>query len=396
MSTLMHRNEDDPNTPLYYAPRWLRERPVDLQSLENSLIREKPLGQETKQETTEAPLAPEAAEPAQKLHENSEMFEAAVRQALREALEPEVMPPPPVPRKKRKQGTVFGMLARWTAVAAITAVAATVVFVPFGEEAATPPKGRLDVKNSVGSINEMLDLGVRVSARTRGAIVVVKVLPPGAKLTAGIRMVSGEWRIPLDELAGVSVIPPADFRGQVNLNIKLHAADGSSVNSGSVRLAWTAADTIPTKIASLASPAIKVSTIPVRNSLSESAPSVELPRLQAEPAKPMVEPARQPVEPVRATIEPQRQPGEAVRQIDPAELAGLVKRAEDLLASGDILPARLLLMRAAEARHARAAHLLATTYDPAQLKRFGEHGAASDMALAQNWYQKAKDWGQAG
>jgi TPR repeat protein len=83
-----------------------------------------------------------------------------------------------------------------------------------------------------------------------------------------------------------------------------------------------------------------------------------------------------------------------VRNLDPQEIAGLIKRGQDLLASGDILSARLLLQRAAEARAARAALLLATTYDPNLLKQLGADGPLADIAQARNWYQKAREWGE--
>lgn len=83
-----------------------------------------------------------------------------------------------------------------------------------------------------------------------------------------------------------------------------------------------------------------------------------------------------------------------MRNLDPQEIAGLIKRGQDLLASGDILSARLLLQRAAEARAARGALLLATTYDPNLLKQLGADGPLADIAQARNWYQKAREWGE--
>src|SRR6185312_16725957 len=81
------------------------------------------------------------------------------------------------------------------------------------------------------------------------------------------------------------------------------------------------------------------------------------------------------------------------RQIDPKELAALIKRGEELTSGGDIPAARLLLQRAAEARDARAAFDLAATYDPNIIKQFGNNGARPDPALAKTWYQRARDWG---
>ncbi|HEX5507141.1 MAG TPA: hypothetical protein VFX37_01425 [Pseudolabrys sp.] len=84
---------------------------------------------------------------------------------------------------------------------------------------------------------------------------------------------------------------------------------------------------------------------------------------------------------------------EAPRQIQPDVLAAMMSRAEQLLSSGDVPAARLLLQRAAEAHNARAAFELAATYDPTVMKTVGNIGPRPDIALARSWYQKARDWG---
>jgi TPR repeat protein len=81
--------------------------------------------------------------------------------------------------------------------------------------------------------------------------------------------------------------------------------------------------------------------------------------------------------------------------LDPREIQAFVRRGQDLLSSGDVLSARLLLQRGAEARDGRAALLLGTTYDPASLKQLGASGLA-DIAQARSWYQKAREWGEPG
>ena len=83
----------------------------------------------------------------------------------------------------------------------------------------------------------------------------------------------------------------------------------------------------------------------------------------------------------------------AVRQLDAKEVATLTRRAEELLANGDLAPARLLLQRVAETKNARAAFQLATTYDPVAMKNFGNITVAADPKLALYWYQRARDWG---
>src|ERR1700730_3304512 len=86
-------------------------------------------------------------------------------------------------------------------------------------------------------------------------------------------------------------------------------------------------------------------------------------------------------------------PADAVHHLDPNEIASSLKRADDLIASGDIAAARLVLRRAAEAEDARAAMTLAETYDPAVLEKLGVHGVVPDPAMARSWYEKAKQFG---
>jgi hypothetical protein len=83
-----------------------------------------------------------------------------------------------------------------------------------------------------------------------------------------------------------------------------------------------------------------------------------------------------------------------VRNLDPREVAALVRRGQDLLAAGDVQSARLLLLRSAEARDARAALLVGTTYDPVLLRQIGADGPMADAAQARMWYQRAKEWGE--
>jgi hypothetical protein len=88
-------------------------------------------------------------------------------------------------------------------------------------------------------------------------------------------------------------------------------------------------------------------------------------------------------------------PGDAIHRLDPNEIASSLKRADDLIASGDLAAARLVLRRAANAGDARAAMTLAGTYDPAILEKLGVHGFVPDVAMARAWYEKAKKFGSA-
>jgi len=73
----------------------------------------------------------------------------------------------------------------------------------------------------------------------------------------------------------------------------------------------------------------------------------------------------------------------------------LLRRADALIASGDVAAARLVLRRAADAGDAGAAMALAGTYDPANLAKLGVHGIVPDLAMARSWYEKARTFGSA-
>jgi hypothetical protein len=91
-------------------------------------------------------------------------------------------------------------------------------------------------------------------------------------------------------------------------------------------------------------------------------------------------------------------PEDAVRHLhhlDPDVIASLLKRADALIASGDVAAARLVLLRAADAGDARAAMTLAGTYDPAILEKLDVHGIVPNVVMARNWYEKAKKLGSA-
>ena len=61
--------------------------------------------------------------------------------------------------------------------------------------------------------------------------------------------------------------------------------------------------------------------------------------------------------------------------------------------SGDIAAARVLLLRAAEARDPKAVLALAETFDPIILERVRAYGVFPDVPSARRWYEKAKEFG---
>jgi len=128
------------------------------------------------------------------------------------------------------------------------------------------------------------------------------------------------------------------------------------------------------------------------------------PAVQAEPAPATVtsSPPLQPsqVASVQAGTAPgpgpqshSAQRGSAARHLDAEEIAALINRGTDSLKSGDLVSARLLLRRAAEAGSASAALMLGTTFDPLVIQQLGAIGVVPDVAQARQWYEKAAGLG---
>lgn len=79
--------------------------------------------------------------------------------------------------------------------------------------------------------------------------------------------------------------------------------------------------------------------------------------------------------------------------LDPDEIATLVKRGKSFMTDGDVVAARLLLQRAAEAGSAEAALALGASFDPQIIKQARAIGVQTDSAQARRWYQKAAELG---
>jgi hypothetical protein len=86
-------------------------------------------------------------------------------------------------------------------------------------------------------------------------------------------------------------------------------------------------------------------------------------------------------------------PGEVNRALDPEEIKLLTSQGEQFATAGDLVTARILLQRAAEAGDAAAAMALGATYDPNVLAKRGVMGINADVEKARSWYQKAERFG---
>ena len=409
MSDAKHEGYVGPNDPAYYAPRELRDRTTSEQPGTMPIQTE----EWRPRLTTEGPPLQPFGKPPRR--QGSEMFSKAVAQAMQEARETAPVEAPSVLRDLSGRRALLQQVIRFSIAVAIAASIATLLVMaipssqrPAGQDNVSlsaawqsvkssvipasqqqPPQKRtatLAVQDGSGLANDPVPLGIHVGAPPPGAFVSINGLTAGARLTSGKRIGPNEWRVPATEISGVSVIPPDGFAGQMLVTAELRDGDGVALTGTSTRLTWAAAPNVaPPSLAppSLAAVAPRVAAPPPA---AVAPPVVVAPPVAVSPPVAVAAAVQSPI-----PAPPQR---EVVRSLDPREIAALVKRGQDLLASGDVQSARLLLMRGAEARDARAALLVGTTYDPALLRQIGADGPMADIAQARIWYQRAKEWGE--
>jgi hypothetical protein len=75
------------------------------------------------------------------------------------------------------------------------------------------------------------------------------------------------------------------------------------------------------------------------------------------------------------------------------DVALLIDQGRQFFEAGDLIAARILFMRAANAGNAAAAIAMGSTYDPVVLADRGVRGLAPDLDKARSWYERAKEMG---
>jgi TPR repeat protein len=190
------------------------------------------------------------------------------------------------------------------------------------------------------------------------------------------------------------VIPPADFVGELNLSAELRNADGAALATSAMQLVWKAAAPATALVTSSPAPSSAIPA-PQPPPLATPQPSLQAPPLpQTQPQQPL--PQQQTIAALPTTPAPAvaAQPrADAARELSPNEIAALIRRAQELLATGDVKAARALLLRAAEAHDPRAALALAKTFDPIVSRQSTTIDAGPDLNQARTWYQRAREWG---
>jgi len=86
-------------------------------------------------------------------------------------------------------------------------------------------------------------------------------------------------------------------------------------------------------------------------------------------------------------------PNNSARHLTAEDVATLRARGDELLSTGDVTSGRLLYERAAVAGDAQAAIRLGATYDPKFISEVPLRGVRGDMAVALDWYRRARNLG---
>lgn len=228
-----------------------------------------------------------------------------------------------------------------------------------------------------GAVGEWVPLNMAVEGAMPEGDAIITGFAPGTTLSMGEAYGANAWRVAIGDLPKLQAHLPQNYSGNMDLVVELRRGDAMVIDRRNVRFEAAnpklalASMGRPQQPAPVQGVGPSSGSVPARG---EETVVAALPRNAAPPAA--EEPAAAPA-----------------RQIDPAEVAVLVKRGEELVKTGDLAGARLLLQRAADARHAGATFALATTYDPIMLKQLPVLGVNGDVGLARQWYERARDLG---
>ncbi len=211
-----------------------------------------------------------------------------------------------------------------------------------------------------------------LDAIPRNSFVRLRGLPGPAVLSEGHSIAPGAWAIPLAVLPNLRVSLPVGLTGKSDITIALVQIDGTVLAEARASLLIAAA--------SMVAPEREVA--PRERSVASVGPAQSPLEATPPPAvKPPVPPAgSQRNEPPQLTEDQKR-------------ATAFITRGRTLAESGNISAARLFYRRAADAGLAEGALALAGTYDPVELSRMRVAGVQPDIALAREWYQKARDLG---
>jgi hypothetical protein len=289
----------------------------------------------------------------------------------------------------------------------------------------TEPSARLVARPRQGLSSGPTPLGLVVEGRAEGAVVVITGLASDMELSVGDMVASDKWQISVAQLGSAWIAPPETFAGSIDLIAELHLSDGKIADRMAIRVEWVSPpEPLPAQHETALEEAPPAVALASRSAKADRAESLSERPLLPSPAQ--EQPAREerPDSEVSSAVTPGPPDREeiAARPSAPAHSLPLLKheeiaanppisrppvqdqfdqekvtlflnRGKNLIASGDLAAARIVLRRAVDANNAEAALALAATYDPFVLRELKVYGFTPDAAMARVWYEKATDLG---
>jgi hypothetical protein len=239
---------------------------------------------------------------------------------------------------------------------------ATLVLCPLGSAAAAEDPPALLAQQNAARITAPATVTATAATQTPLAIRIgppdavpqrsflrLRGLPPTVSLSEGHAIAPGAWAVPLTGLSSLVMNVPVGISGRSVLMVSLVGEDGTLL-----------ADT-----------------------------TITLVILAPPPPPPPVEAARP--EPKRTGPALPKPP--ILSPTDRESAEKMLTRGERDLEEGNIAVARQFFLRAAQIGLARAALMLAATYDPRELARWRVQGVQPNLAEARKWYERARELG---
>ena len=249
---------------------------------------------------------------------------------------------------------------------------------PMRAELATP---RLIVHRRV-VLGEPAALGLAVQGGAESAVI-IRGLLPGMELSNGDAVAADASQVAATALGKTWIAPPESFIGSADLVAELRLPDNKIADRLAIRLEWgSPISPEPTQGPSdREEPPISPASAPPQLDRQQivAGPPIS-PELTQGPSD-----REEPGPPISTVSAP--------RQLNEEEIAVLLKRGKDLIATGDLAAARLVLQRAADANDVEAILALAATYDPYVLRELKVYSFAADAGMARTWYEKARQLG---
>jgi hypothetical protein len=228
-------------------------------------------------------------------------------------------------------------------------------------------------------------LGIEIvpaDALPKRSFISVRGLPAAVSLTEGRAIAAGSWTVPTTTLAALKANLPDNVSGRSEIIISLITMEGSLLAVAKTTL-------VVEPQAALPPPKEPAPQSTAASMLAPNTPPTS-PAAEDVAAEPSYNGAHVLPPPIGGPAIGTPQPPQELSPEGTRLAEKLLAQGERHLVQADVVSARLLFRRAAEAGLAAAAMRLAATYDPVELPRMKVEGVSPNEAEARKWYERAR------